>query len=69
VIAIATGSISTLNFSLSQKDKDFLYQSGYDTTKKFFAGQPAGTNRFGSTPQTATEAAGPGQSDDQKPGA
>jgi hypothetical protein len=28
VIAIPTGTVSTLNFSLSQQDKDFLYQSG-----------------------------------------
>ncbi len=47
VIPIPTGSISTLNFSLSQQDKDFLYDSGYQTAKRFFAGHPAGTNRFG----------------------
>ena len=60
VIAIPTGSISTLNFSLTQEDKDFLFQSGYDTAKRFFAGQPAGTNRFGATPKTATGAAATG---------
>ncbi|MGA2928061.1 MAG: patatin-like phospholipase family protein [Solirubrobacteraceae bacterium] len=58
VIAIPTGTVSTLNFSLSQKDKDFLYNSGYDTAKKFFDGNPAGTNRFGvnaaSVPQPAS---------------
>ncbi len=53
VIAIPTGSISTLNFSLSQQDKDFLYDSGYETARQFFAGHPAGMNRFGATPRAA----------------
>jgi NTE family protein len=53
VIPIPTGNISTLNFSLSQEDKDFLYQSGYQTAKKFFDGNPTPTNRFGKTPATA----------------
>jgi len=47
VIALPTGNVSTLNFSLSQADKDFLYSSGYDTAKSFFASDPAGKNRFG----------------------
>ncbi len=53
VIAIPTGSIATLNFSLSQQEKDFLYDSGYQTAKRFFAAHPAGTNRFGARPATA----------------
>jgi len=53
VIAIPTGNISTLNFSLSQQDKDFLYQSGYDTAKKFFGGNPVPRNRFGAVPAPA----------------
>ena len=53
VIAIPTGSVSTLNFSLSQADKDFLYKSGYDTAKSFFGNHPAATNRFGVVPPTA----------------
>jgi NTE family protein len=52
VIAIPTGSVSTLNFSLSQADKDFLYKSGYDTGKAFFDGQPSARNRFGAVPRT-----------------
>jgi NTE family protein len=59
VIAIPTGTISTLNFSLSEADKDFLYTSGYNTAKQFFDGNPAPTNRFGVTPPVAAaDAAG-----------
>ena len=47
VIALPTGNVSTLNFSLSQADKDFLYESGYDSAKAFFSTDPAGKNRFG----------------------
>jgi NTE family protein len=50
VIAIPTGSVATLNFALSPQQKDFLYQSGYDTAKKFFDSHPQGTNRFGAIP-------------------
>ena len=56
VIAIPTGSVSTLNFSLSEEEKNFLYMSGYDTAKQFFAGQPTGTNRFGATPASIVAA-------------
>ncbi len=54
VIAIPTGNVSTLNFSLSQQDKDFLYESGYETAKKFFDADPQPTNRFGKTPPVAS---------------
>jgi NTE family protein len=47
VIAIPTGEVPTLDFSISQADKDFLYQSGYDTAQQFFAAAPQGVNRFG----------------------
>lgn len=53
VIAIPTGSVATLNFSLSQEEKDFLYKAGYDTAKQFFAGKPQATNRFGAKPAVA----------------
>ena len=58
VIALPTGSISTLNFSLSQADKDFLYTSGYDAAKQFFESNPAPTNRFGVTPPVSAPNAG-----------
>jgi NTE family protein len=47
VIGIPTGSVATLDFSLSQADKDFLYQSGYDAAREFFAASPKAVNRFG----------------------
>jgi NTE family protein len=56
VIPIPTGAVSTLNFSLSQEDKDFLYKSGYDTAKHFFEQQPKPTNRFDVAAPTATPA-------------
>jgi NTE family protein len=59
VIPLPTGSVSTLNFALSQADKDFLYTSGYDAATAFFANRPAGTNRFG---LSAGGPAGPGPS-------
>jgi NTE family protein len=49
VIAIPTGSVSTLDFSLSKKEKEGLYQSGYEVAKQFF-GAPDPTNRFGAVP-------------------
>jgi NTE family protein len=49
VIAIPTGSVSTLNFSLSEEERQFLYDSGYATAKQFFA-SPDPTNRFGVRP-------------------
>jgi hypothetical protein len=51
VIAIPTGSVSTLNFSLSQEEREFLYQSGYDTAREFFTSADP-TNRFGAKPPT-----------------
>jgi hypothetical protein len=35
------------DFSISQADKDFLYQSGYDTAQQFCAAAPRAVNRFG----------------------
>jgi len=47
VIAIPTGSVSTLNFSLSEAERESLYESGYETGKQFFAPR---IPRTGSTP-------------------
>jgi len=55
VIAIPTGDVSTLNFALSERDRKFLYQSGYDAATEFFK-HPDPTNRFGAKPS----AQGPG---------
>jgi NTE family protein len=49
-IAIPTGSISTLDFGLSEERTQFLYDSGYRAAQEFFAAGPTPTNRFGATP-------------------
>jgi len=49
VIAIPTGDVSTLNFSLSEQQREFLSESGYSAAKAFFASADP-TNRFGATP-------------------
>lgn len=54
MISLPTGKVSTLNFSLSQADRDFLYTSGHDTAEAFFSAGPAGTNRFAATAEKAT---------------
>jgi NTE family protein len=69
VIAIPTGSVSMLNFSLSEQEKAFLYQSGYDTAKKFFERHPRPTNRFGATPpaEIVTPSAATGHTEEKPP--
>jgi NTE family protein len=49
VIAIPTGDVSTLNFSLSEQEREFLYDSGYKAAKSFFE-SPDPTNRYGAKP-------------------
>ena len=49
-IAIPTGDVSTLDFALSEEQKTFLYDSGYQAAKAFFASEPKATNTFGATP-------------------
>lgn len=51
VIAIPTGTVSTLNFSLSEAEKEQLYAAGHATAAKFFV-SPDPTNRFGARPAT-----------------
>jgi NTE family protein len=51
VVAIPTGSVSTLNFELSAAEKEHLYEAGYAAAKKFFV-DPDPTNRFGARPPT-----------------
>lgn len=51
VIAIPTGSVSTLHFSLSQQEREFLYRCGYDAAREFFTSADP-TNRFGVKPPT-----------------
>lgn len=49
-IAIPTGNVSTLDFALNAEQKQFLYDSGYQAAKKFFAAKPKATNMYGATP-------------------
>lgn len=49
-IAIPTGNVSTLDFALSTEHKQFLYDSGYQAAKSFFAANPRAMNIYGATP-------------------
>lgn len=50
VIPIPTGAVSTLNFNLSSSEKEYLYDSGLDAARAFFATAPAGENSYGKVP-------------------
>jgi NTE family protein len=49
-IAIPTGDVSTLDFALTEEQKTFLYDSGYQAAKSFFDSKPKATNTYGATP-------------------
>jgi NTE family protein len=49
-VAIPTGDISTLDFALTEEQKTYLYDSGYQAAKAFFDSNPKATNTFGATP-------------------
>jgi NTE family protein len=51
-IAIPTGAVPTLKFDLTQEQKDYLYSSGFETAKAFFAQKPDGRNTFLKVPAT-----------------
>jgi NTE family protein len=61
-ISIPTGDIPTLDFALTDAQKEALYNSGYVTAKAFFEAKPDGRNTFGEVPvslsQTGAAAAG-----------
>jgi NTE family protein len=50
VIAIPTGDVSALDFSLSEAQKTELYDLGYAAGKAFFDAKPDPANRFGARP-------------------
>jgi NTE family protein len=50
VVSIPTGSVPTLDFQLPQEQQDFLYRSGYEAAKAFFAERPSGRNSLGEVP-------------------
>lgn len=47
VIAIPTGRVSTLNFELTATEKRYLYDSGFEAAKEFFAAGPRPQNSYG----------------------
>jgi NTE family protein len=50
VVSIPTGDVETLDFELSAEQQDFLYRSGYEAARAFFAGNPSGRNSLGEVP-------------------
>lgn len=49
-IAIPTGNVPTLDFSLSPEQRELLYESGRTAAKAFFERSPKPINRFGALP-------------------
>jgi hypothetical protein len=49
-LAIPTGEVSTLNFSLSAGEKEYLYDSRLKAAQAFFASSPTGENSYGKVP-------------------
>jgi NTE family protein len=49
-IAIPTGDIETLDFSLDKKQQEELYNFGFSAAKEFFEKNPDGRNTFGAVP-------------------
>lgn len=47
VVSIPTGDVDTLDFKLSAEQREFLYRSGHEAGRKFFAGHPSGRNALG----------------------
>jgi NTE family protein len=50
VIPIPTGDVSTLDFNLSDTEKDYLYESGLTAARQFFATAPVAENSYGKLP-------------------
>ena len=50
VVSIPTGAVGTLDFSLSAEQREFLFESGHEAARAFFAGHPSGRNSLGETP-------------------
>jgi NTE family protein len=54
-VAIPTGDIETLDFDLSEAEKNELFEFGHQAAKEFFAKDPKGVNLlFGATPTQST---------------
>lgn len=50
VISIPTGDVGTLDFKLTREQREFLFRSGYQAGKAFFAAHPSGRNALGEVP-------------------
>lgn len=50
VVSIPTGDVETLDFSLSEPQREFLYRSGFEAARAFFDGHPRGRNSLGELP-------------------
>lgn len=50
VVPIPTGAVSTLNFNLSPDEEAYLYESGLNAARSFFARSPSGENSYGARP-------------------
>jgi NTE family protein len=53
VVSIPTGDVETLDFELSEDEQEFLFRSGYEAARAFFATHPSGRNTFGEVPSPA----------------
>jgi NTE family protein len=49
-ISLPTGDIATLDFALTDAQKQELYEFGYKAAKAFFDAKPTGVNTFGAIP-------------------
>jgi NTE family protein len=54
VVSIPTGDVETLDFDLSTEQRDFLFRSGHEAGKEFFAAHPSGRNALGEVPAAAS---------------
>jgi hypothetical protein len=49
-LSIPTGDVPTLDFDLSDAQKQQLYEFGYRAAAAFFAARPDGRNTYGKVP-------------------
>src|SRR5207248_1276348 len=49
-ISLPTGDIGTLDFALTDAQKQELYDNGYRAAKEFFDAAPNGVNTYGGSP-------------------
>jgi NTE family protein len=55
-ISIPTGDVPTLDFALTEAQKNELYDSGHTAAQEFFARHPDGHNTFGAVPASISGA-------------